>query len=408
MYAIAIVFLSQIGMSETQTLTAPAGVAGSLPRGPSLETLRQRGEVIEAIALGPPSTLTRPEPFHAEPLDPSVSFFAAEFTDAARRSHANGPLHLVSLADTVVVGRGALLVHQGRILPDGLTSSDGWRPGSILSGDDDTASVRLTQPLAVPQPLPGAHMLGFVGAWRNHAHWISECLPRLVAYRFTLQQQGVRVLLPPLPPGSPQAATVRLLQIPAEAIRELGDDDVVRVGRLWTTTGFGVWHPPPLCRAAALVLSMAVPLSDTEAAGDMPERLYIRRDTDTRRLLNYEALKPVLAKTGFQVAVLQGFPLEQQIRLLRNARLIIGENSGGLANVMFCRRGARLLELNNPAFVQPAHWALAGLANLDYGFAVGRHAAKWDGELPTMNSNYTLDPDRFAAAVAALLAVPRA
>ena len=390
--------------------THPAGnlrtIGPRIPHGASLQQFLQRGEAAAAVEIAARAALVRPEPFYEDPLEPGVAMFPAEFQDRSRRRSLTGPVTLVCLEGVTVLGRDGLCVHRGRLILNSMQSIEPWRRESLIAKQDDQGCLVLKQAMEVSPPASSPLMLGFVGAWPNYAHWITECLPRAVAFLALREREpDAKLLLPPLANNSPQLAILRRLGIGPDATSMLGAAEAIEIRRFWALNGIAIWQPATLCRAAALRLSMAVPLDVREAEGSLPERVYIQRGMPNRRLVNFDAIKPVLDRFGFTVMRMQELSPDDQVRVMRNARFVVGENSGGLANIMFCRRGMRLLELNNPAFAQPAHWALTGLIGADYGYCVGRHAG---AGAPGMNSDYTIAPDQLASALEALVADDRA
>jgi capsular polysaccharide biosynthesis protein len=84
----------------------------------------------------------------------------------------------------------------------------------------------------------------------------------------------------------------------------------------------------------------------SDAGAGANGRIYIsRRDSRKRTLANETELEAMLTDQGFDVVSLGGLAFEDQVRLFRNAELIVSPHGAGLANVIFCRPGTRLLEL---------------------------------------------------------------
>ncbi len=390
----------------SQSMRSPVAerlIGPRIVRGSYLRDLAQSGQVAGTIDLFPQETLSRQSPFYEEALVPGVSLFPAEFHDLRRRTSIRVPVKLHCLENVAVVGRDGLCVCKDRLILDSAESIEPWRRESLIAQRYHQDSLVLKHAVMCSPPGPAPLMIGFTGTWRNYAHWITECLPRAIGF-LQLRQQvpEAKLLLPPLSEDSPQLSTIRRLGIGANDVAMMQGDDVIHAQRLWIMTSFHIWHPPRLCRTSALRLSIEIPLDMREAEGSLPERLYIQRGVpNIRQLINFEELRPILDALGFTVLRMQDLSLDDQVRTLRNARFVVGENSGGLANIMFCRRGTRVLELNNPAFPHPAHWALASLIGADYGFCVGKHVGQ---EPSNMNSNYIIEPDRFTRAMEALTA----
>jgi capsular polysaccharide biosynthesis protein len=123
-----------------------------------------------------------------------------------------------------------------------------------------------------------------------------------------------------------------------------------------------------------------------------------------RRLANFGAVAPVLEHFGFRVVAMEALTLDDQIRTMQRARYVIGEHGAGVANIMFCHPGARVLELFNPSCPQPAHWVLASLFDLGYGYVVGRHVPTSYRPDPDWNADYAIEPAEMTDAIRALLA----
>jgi capsular polysaccharide biosynthesis protein len=252
-------------------------------------------------------------------------------------------------------------------------------------------------------------MVGHSGAWANYAHWLNEALPRLVAFTQAREHfPDLKLLLPPLPPGSFQAQTLDLLKIDPAWVEEAAADEALTCEMLLTSSAFDLWSVPPYCRLAAERLVAAA-----EAAGSAPGLgpiVYIPRAGAQRQVRNFAALAAALQARGAQIADFGSMSLAQQIAAMRHARVVVGEHGDGLANILFCRPGTAVIELFNPASVQPAYWSTASCCGLAYGFLVGRHvptdrypAPDWNGdyEVPVEELLRTLDALADRPAVAA-------
>ena len=63
---------------------------------------------------------------------------------------------------------------------------------------------------------------------------------------------------------------------------------------------------------------------------------------------------------------LEALPWVEQINAFARAREIVAPHGAGLANLVFCCPGARVVEFFNAAYVNPCFWRLAALRGLDY------------------------------------------
>ena len=73
-----------------------------------------------------------------------------------------------------------------------------------------------------------------------------------------------------------------------------------------------------------------------------------------------------LERRGFVKLPLEEMSWREQVAAFAAARVVVSPHGAGLANVVFCREGTRVVEFFNRSYVNPCfeHWALA--ARLDY------------------------------------------
>ena len=74
------------------------------------------------------------------------------------------------------------------------------------------------------------------------------------------------------------------------------------------------------------------------------------------------------------------FTIAEQIDVFRNASIVIGVHGAGLANIMWCREGTKIIEIFHPKFAAWCYAILANQLNLEY-YCLGRAPG-------SMNVNY--------------------
>lgn len=101
-------------------------------------------------------------------------------------------------------------------------------------------------------------------------------------------------------------------------------------------------------------------------------RIYISRKTAShRRLLNEPEILALLKTYGFQEVDLEEWSFLDQVRLFRDAEIIVGPHGSGLANLVFCRAGTRVIELF-PRVGIDYYWRLCEAVGLTYDFVNAR------------------------------------
>lgn len=97
------------------------------------------------------------------------------------------------------------------------------------------------------------------------------------------------------------------------------------------------------------------------------KRIFIsRQDASYRHLVDEDLLFKILEKRGFERVILTGQSLKDQRALFSQASVIIAPHGAGLANILFCQPGTKILELFHPGFVQQCYWELANMFRLPY------------------------------------------
>jgi len=184
--------------------------------------------------------------------------------------------------------------------------------------------------------------------YHNHSHWLTAHLPKLLLLR--AMERLDSVLLPrertPAIDGS-----LRLLGFDPEAFRTFAPDRFLQVDEL-TLIGTDRFRPELLRLVGEASGASAVPRGT--------RRVFISRSRAARRrLLNEEALWPLLRDAGFERVHLEDLPFEQQAALMRETAVLCAPHGAGLTNMLFAPREADIIEFADPGFPNPNFYALA-------------------------------------------------
>jgi hypothetical protein len=135
-------------------------------------------------------------------------------------------------------------------------------------------------------------------------------------------------------------------------------------------------------------------------------KLYIsRRDSSNRVLENEAEIENVLSAIGFEVVVLSGMSVAEQIELFYSAQCVITPHGAGLTNIVFCRPGATIIELHMNGNFNWVYRRIAHVFELNYDFVAGSVNAR-QTNLPVHGRDYSISvPDLISAIVAAKLEV---
>ena len=379
---------------------APLGqVPVEPPVGPSLAELGAAGPADDCLRVTASAAMAR-TPFFFETLAAlGGARFGGTMTDPAFRSYDGPEFIACRLSDVVILGAAAVLLQNGQIVPDTLHHIPTWPDGSLVRSFVAAHSLCLREALPIVcRAEQGEYCVGFTAAWRNYAHWMQECLPKLFGYcRLRRLIDGLRLVMPVLPEGSFQQQTLALLGIEPSSVMTVEDCQATRFDHAWVLSQADIWTVPPVLRHAAAALVAGVGTDPSSG----PSRVYLHRETGMRRVANFPAVRAVVEAAGFEVVVPDRLTVAAQISLMQGARHVIGEHGAGVANVMFCRPGATVLELFNPACVQPAHWSVASASGLAFGYLVGSDLVP--GEASDWNADYEVPLDRLQDAIRAMV-----
>ncbi len=119
-------------------------------------------------------------------------------------------------------------------------------------------------------------------------------------------------------------------------------------------------------------------------------RIYVsRRDARWRRVLNEAELAPVFERRGIEVIELSRLSAGEIITLMGEAELVIGPSGANLGSLMFCRPGAKVIELSYAPFVEKYYFqgasSMGGLEHYKIAGApqrTDRDYTSWDFTVP--------------------------
>ncbi|MGR4864066.1 glycosyltransferase family 61 protein [Caulobacter sp. LARHSG274] len=230
---------------------------------------------------------------------------------------------------------------------------------SILPGvtelDGDTR-------LAVPEAIETVDRAAVFQSWGgsfNYGHFLLDALPSLVA----LDEQGLLQRFVPIAPRL-KPWQRRLLAMATDApVREL-KAPFVRLGSAVHATSMDHFlHGPGdlLARTRARLLAGA---PEARRSG---RRLYFsRRFHSMRVMINEAALEAGLRARGFEIVKPERLEVAEQIRMMREAEVVVGPTGAAMANALFAPAGARIVEIQPENFASQWVWAASRQAGAEW------------------------------------------
>ena len=157
-------------------------------------------------------------------------------------------------------------------------------------------------------------------------------------------------------------------RIPATRFRHIQPEELVIASR----------------NAVAIRPEIALPLRERLIAAaalrtngvQLPRRIYItRQGCRWRRVTNEREVVSLLSEHGFQQVELSDLTVAEQISLFQGAECVVGAHGAGLTNILYCRAGTPVVELETPNRMEPCFYYLAHQLKLDFQGIVGEAIA---------------------------------
>lgn len=298
--------------------------------------------------------------------------------------------HLVSIPDLgvlhldrpTIVGPQALVLSRERIL---ISSTSFW-DGRVRAIPDWArhADVERVKGTVIS--------LGTDYAFGNYGHFLLDCVPRVAL----IEEAGVSWddadHIYCTVPSTDAGRLLDRLGVPTDRRILAQPGSAIRPDRGIIASYPGSRRNYPAWSVAFLRDRLGVP------AGPQSRRLYIPRRAH-RRIHNVEELMPILEEHGFEVFE-PGVGTEDPRHAFAEAEAVVGGHGAGLADLVFCREGAAVLELLPDSHQKPYYMTAAGSAGLRYGYLVGRGV---DDGRERRHWDQVIDPTEFRAALEDML-----
>lgn len=94
--------------------------------------------------------------------------------------------------------------------------------------------------------------------------------------------------------------------------------------------------------------------------------IYISRKHSARSFDNESDVKELLQNCGFRSIQCENLALSQQIALFQAANMVVASHGAGLANLVWCQPGTRVIEIFSPKYFNDCYARLGSSLRLDY------------------------------------------
>ena len=94
----------------------------------------------------------------------------------------------------------------------------------------------------------------------------------------------------------------------------------------------------------------------------------MQRKRAARAIHNLRDVQEFLARYDFETVDLEGMSVADQIVLFQRAEFVISPHGAGLANLLFCEPGTKVIEFMPSADLRPSFWLISEKLNLVHGW----------------------------------------
>ena len=324
--------------------------------------------------------------------------WARQFKDACRYACAGGEVYEFPYLRAFAAEWYAL-TEDNWLLGDAFVSTRSGVSSVYLRGTTEDKRMQLGIPVSNTAIAKPVYVLG---SSHNFAHWMFDFLPKL---RMWLEDPALRALpllvdreLKPF-----HLEYMKLLGVQANQVVTIDypGSVICRQAFFPTVRREQVLGRPVRTAEQLAFLPRVIPI---QAEKDSPRRIYISRrkqSVERQRLVNEEALIPLVEDRGYTIVDLESLSIREQIRLFRGAEEIVSVHGAGLTNTIYAPAGARLVELVSDEFDRgytPDRWFAHSTRLLGQGYRRVAGPTVSNGEI-VVNRKARIDPDRLAEAL---------
>ena len=188
----------------------------------------------------------------------------------------------------------------------------------------------------------------------NYAHWLVDCLPRLLPWAGLLREKRLVALVRPL--QSWQRRTLELLDVPATAVSEVSEPSIICNDTIVPGLRASDDTQPNPARAVNLLTPAAAVIDTVDllregasatATVEQPERIYVSRRgvLSFREVHNEQEVEAAMSRLGFAIVRPETLTFDQQVMAFSRAKVIAGPHGAGLTNAIFAPKGCLVIDM---------------------------------------------------------------
>lgn len=189
----------------------------------------------------------------------------------------------------------------------------------------------------------------------NYAHWLTEVLPRINIFCRTNKVSDVVLIIDFGLHPNIEASLSAVVGCNVR-VQRINVNEVVKVNTLCVVSptsyipfdrrpGVKIGHRHGVFSPYALAF-LRSHLDSTFAKNSktaLPRKIFVRRNSHSRLILNERELETSLVARGFEVIEPERLSFSEQFHLFSSASIIVGATGAALANLIFCSKDTRIV-----------------------------------------------------------------
>lgn len=219
----------------------------------------------------------------------------------------------------------------------------------------------------------------------NYSHWLTEVLPRVASYCRNDYDKSVPILInsnlhinikeslfSTVKPGTKIYEIPKGRSLLVKSLKVISVAGYVPFERRINSKGpysHGIFFPKPI----KLIRDNLI--KPYEVKANYPKKLYIRRNSGVRQVININEIEIILNDNGFVFVEPEKLTFSEQVSLFSQADIVVGSSGAAMANLIFMKPDAAVViligEFRDTSYWYWANMAYAsGLSNFNY--VIGR------------------------------------
>jgi hypothetical protein len=201
----------------------------------------------------------------------------------------------------------------------------------------------------------------------NYFHWLCHILPRLhLLNQYETNLSKIKRFILPNNLTSFMKETLAHLDIPKEKFFRAEPNNIYKFNEL-IIPSLPNKHIH-LCHWSLNFLRSSFLSGETKSE----KKLYICRRKDEGRHVDNEAeVWNLLSSMNYERVYPEELSVLDQAKLFSSAKVIISPHGAALANLIFCNKECRVIELFNSIYFSALYWNICNIMKLDYSYIVG-------------------------------------